>query len=291
MCHSLQKCVAHKIHVYPVILSDYLKMNKIEKTFQELKQKNQKALIAFITAGDPDIGSTVQYIHALEKGGADIIELGVPFSDPLADGPVIQKSALRALQSGTTLKKIIHMVSMGRKTCSVPIILMSSYNPVFRYGEKAFVKDAVNAGVDGIIVPDLPPEEAAPLSKLSKNKGLDMIFLLAPTSTEERIKIVSKLSGGFIYYVSLTGVTGTRKKLAKNLKTNISKIKLISSKPIAIGFGISTPEQAAFSAGISDGAIVGSAIVKIIEKNSNSNEASKEIKQFINSMKEAILNL
>jgi len=266
-------------------------MNRIEKTFQELKRKKQKALISFITAGDPDIDSTVHHIHALEEGGADIIELGVPFSDPLADGPVIQKSALRSLKSGTTLKKIIKMVCLVRRTCSVPIVLMSSYNPIFRYGEEEFVKDSINAGVDGVIIPDLPPEEATSLSNLAKTNELDMIFLLAPTSTKERIKIVSEMSSGFIYYVSLTGVTGTREKMAQDLKEKISKIKRTSSKPVAIGFGISNPKQAAFSAKISDGAIVGSAIVKIIEKGLQTGNTSNQIRQLVHSMKKAILKL
>ncbi len=266
-------------------------MNKIEKTFQQLKRKNQKALISFITAGDPEIDSTVQYIHALEEGGTDIIELGVPFSDPLADGPVIQKSALRSLKSGTTLKKIIKMVCVVRKTCSVPIVLMSSYNPIFRYGEEEFVKDSINAGVDGVIIPDLPPEEATSLSKLTKTNELDMIFLLAPTSTKERIKIVSEMSSGFIYYVSLTGVTGMREKMAQDLKENICKIKRTSSKPVAIGFGISNPKQAAFSAKISDGAIVGSAIVKIIEKGFQTGNTLNQVRQLVGSMKKAILKL
>ncbi len=266
-------------------------MNRIEKTFQKLKQKNQKALITFITAGDPDIDSTVHFIHALEEGGTDIIELGVPFSDPLADGPVIQKSALRSLQSGTTLKKIIQMVYAVRKTCSVPIVLMSSYNPIFRYGEEKFVKDSINAGVDGVIIPDLPPEEATSLFKLTKTNEIDMIFLLAPTSTKERIKIVSEMSSGFIYYVSLTGVTGVREKIAQDLKEKILIIKRTSSKPVSIGFGISNPKQAAFSAKISDGVIVGSAIVKIIEKGFQTGNTSHQVRQLVHSMKKALLNL
>lgn len=267
-------------------------MNRIELKFQSLKQNSEKALITFITAGDPDLDSTIQYIHAIEEGGADIIELGVPFSDPLADGPVIQKSALRSLKSGTTLKKIIQLVEKVRKTSSIPIILMSSYNPIFRYNEKTFVNDAVNSGVDGIIIPDLPPEEAEFMNDLSKSKGLDTIFLLAPTSTEDRIKLVSKIGRGFIYYVSLTGVTGVRQNLAEDLSDKIFKIKNICSKPVAIGFGISTPEQAAFAAGIADGVIVGSAIVKIIEKsNLQGNLIPKQIKEFVRSMKDAVSNL
>lgn len=263
-------------------------MNRIEKKFKELKQNSKKALIAFITAGDPDFDSTVQYVQALEKGGADIIELGVPFSDPLADGPIIQKSALRALQSGTTLKKIIQMVSQIRKFSSIPIILMGSYNPVFKYGEDKFVADAVNSGVDGIIIPDLPPEEAESLNKLARSNGLDMIFLLAPTSTEERIKVASEMTGSFLYYISLTGVTGTRQKMAEDLNENILKIKRISSKPIAIGFGISNPEQAAAAAGIADGVVVGSAIVKIIEKSPEAKNIFNQITQFVRSLKGAI---
>lgn len=267
-------------------------MNRIELKFQSLKQNSEKALIAFITAGDPDLDSTMQYIHAIEEGGADIIELGVPFSDPLADGPVIQKSALRSLKSGTTLKKIIQMVEKIRKTSSIPIILMSSYNPIFRYNEKTFVNDAVNSGVDGIIIPDLPPEEAEFMNELAKSKGLDTIFLLAPTSTEDRIKLVSQMGQGFIYYVSLTGVTGVRQNLAEDLSDKILKIKDICSKPLAIGFGISTPEQAAFAAGIADGVIVGSAIVKIIERSSlQGNHIPNQVKEFVRSLKDAVSNL
>ncbi len=262
-------------------------MNRIEKKFIALKEIKEKALITFITAGDPDLESTIKHVQALEKGGADIIELGVPFSDPLADGPVIQKSALRSLQSGTTLKKILQTVKKIRESSSIPIVLMSSYNPIFRYGEDAFVKDAVDAGVDGIIVPDLPPEEAASLKKLSANRGLDMIFLLAPTSTEDRIKKVSEMSSGFIYYVSLTGVTGAREKMADDLKEKISKIKEFSSKPVAVGFGISNADQTAFTAAISDGAIVGSAIVKIIAKGKNGDNASTEITEFVRALKNA----
>ena len=185
-------------------------MSRIKNTFNRLKKKNEVALIPYIMAGDPDLAVTKRLIHELEKAGADIIELGAPFSDPLADGPTIQKAALRALANHTTIAGVLGLVADVRKTSKLPLILMTYYNLIFKYGEDRFVNDAVAAGLDGIILPDLPPEEAGTLMTLSKQAGLDMIFLLAPTSTEDRIKLVCKLSQGFVYYVSIAGVTGAR---------------------------------------------------------------------------------
>ena len=190
-------------------------MTRIGKRFKELN--NRKALVAFLTAGDPNLDATKKIFTAIEKNGADIIEIGVPFTDPLADGPVILQSALRSLDNGTTLKKILGMVTEIRNSSELPIVLMSSFNPVFIYGEKAFVDDAVKAGVDGVIIPDLPPEEAEGLAGYASKKGMDIIYLLAPTSTENRIKMVARQSRGFIYYISLTGVTGTRTSITDGL--------------------------------------------------------------------------
>lgn len=263
-------------------------MSRIEKRIEQLRSKDQKALITFITAGDPDLETTKKLFKVLEKSGADIIELGVPFSDPLADGPVIQKSALRALGSGTTLKKIIQLVDEIRQDSQLPIVLMSSYNPVFVYGEKRFVDDAVKAGVDGVIIPDLPPEEAMEFERYADSKGLDMIFLIAPTSTPDRIKMVAERSRGFIYYVSLTGVTGARASLADGIQQKMENIKKNTKLPVMIGFGISGPDQAKQAAAISDGVIVGSAVVRMIDEYTEHNQRESRVGGFVASLRQAL---
>jgi len=261
-------------------------MSRIDDRFKSLNGK--KALVAFFTAGDPDLSASKDIFSVIEKAGADIIELGVPFSDPLADGPVIQASAHRSLQNGTTLGKIIELVKDIRSQSQLPIVLMSSFNPVFVYGQAKFVEDAVNAGVDGVILPDLPPEEAEKFLGFANAKSLDTIFLLAPTSTPDRIQTVGKASKGFIYYVSLTGTTGTKEALAKNLEEKVSAIKNKVKLPVLVGFGISGPEQAKEAGQYSDGVIIGSAIVKLIESYSDPVERDKKIAEFISSIKAAL---
>lgn len=242
-------------------------MSRIGARFKKLKREGRKAFIPYIMAGYPSLDDTMKLMAMLEKEGADIIELGVPFSDPLADGPVIQRAAESAVAAGVTLRKVIALVRDARKWCKTPIVLMTYYNPVFKYGLDAFVRDAVEAGVDGIIVPDLPPDEAGDLMKIAKPAGLDTIFLVAPTSTPERRKIVAKASRGFIYYVSITGITGAALKMADGIGPSISGLSELSGgKPVALGFGVSTPEQASEVAGMADGVIVGSAIVKRISE-------------------------
>ena len=263
-------------------------MTRIERCFYELRQNNKKALVAFITGGDPDIETTKQLIFAIEKSGADLIEIGLPFTDPLADGPVILQSALRSLSKGTTLNKILQMVKDIRIETEVPIVIMSSYNPIFVHGDENFIDAAKDAGIDGLIIPDLPPEEGVELEKYAKIKDINLIYLLAPTSTPERIKMVTRRSTGFIYYISLTGVTGARETIAEGLREKVAYIKEQTKIPVLIGFGISGPEQAAKAAEISDGVIVGSAIVKIIETNSDSTRREAVIKTFINSLKKTI---
>ena len=261
-------------------------MTRIGKRFQELKK--QKALVAFITAGDPDLETTKTLFDVIEKNGADLIEIGVPFTDPLADGPVILQSALRSLESGTTLKKILHMVSEIRQSSELPIVLMSSFNPVYVYGQKTFVDDAVRAGVDGVIIPDLPPEEAEELAGFAEDGGLDMIYLLAPTSTGDRVAMVARHSRGFIYYISLTGVTGTRTSLAAGLQEKVKQIKNAAPTPVLIGFGISGAEQAHQAAAISDGVIIGSAIMKIIDQTPDPARRNILVGDFIAGVKQAI---
>jgi tryptophan synthase alpha chain len=261
-------------------------VSRIDDRFKSLNGK--KALVAFFTAGDPDLLASKDIFSVIEKAGADIIELGVPFSDPLADGPVIQASAHRSLQNGTTLGKIIELVKDIRSQSQLPIVLMSSFNPVFVYGQAKFVEDAVNAGADGVILPDLPPEEAGKFLGFANAKSLDTIFLLAPTSTPDRIQMVGEASKGFIYYVSLTGTTGTKEALAKNLEEKVSAIKNEVKLPVLVGFGISGPEQAKEAGQCSDGVIIGSAIVKLIESHSDPVERDKKITEFISSIKTAL---
>jgi tryptophan synthase alpha chain len=263
-------------------------LNRIEQRIQDLKAKQHKALVAFITAGDPNLEATKDIFKVIEENGADIVELGVPFSDPLADGPVIQAASQRSLKSGTTLKKILKLVAGLRQTSQLPIVLMTSYNPVFVYGEKQFVHDAVAAGVDGVIIPDLPPEEAVTFQEFANNEGLRVIYLLAPTSTPDRVKMITEKSRGFIYYISLTGVTGMKSKFSDDLVTRVRDVKKVTEHPVMIGFGISGPEEAREASKMSDGVIVGSAIVKLIDQCSSAEERKQSVGRFIRSIKEAL---
>jgi tryptophan synthase alpha chain len=266
-------------------------MSRIKNAFTRLKKKNEKALIPYVMAGDPDIGATREIVLALEQAGGDIIELGAPFSDPLADGPTIQKAALRSLRHHTSIKDVLGLVSGVRTASKVPLIIMTYYNLIFHYGEERFVHDAAAAGLDGIILPDLPPEEADTLVPLARKAGLDTIFLLAPTSTEERMRSVARVSQGFIYYVSLTGVTGSHVGLQQAaIKESIARIKSLTDKPVAVGFGIATPDQAAEVAlSGADGVIVGSALVKVIEQNIGSPELVARTAEFVRSLKQGVL--
>lgn len=262
--------------------------NRIEEKFKELRRKNKKALIAFITAGDPDLRMTHDLVLAIEKSGADIIELGVPFSDPLADGPTIQASSFRALLKGASLKKILKLVKDLRQKTNIPIALMTYYNPVFHYGDKRFVHDAVHCGVDGIIVPDLPPEEAGGLIGFAKEAGLATVFFLAPTTTPLRVQKVVRASTGFVYFVSLTGVTGARKAVADTLESKVREAKRKTSVPICVGFGVSTPQQVKAISRFSDGVIVGSAIINEIQKSKSRKAAVLNVSRFIQQLKKAM---
>jgi len=265
-------------------------MSRIKNTFNRLKKKHETALIPYIMAGDPDLATTKSLILEMAKAGCDIIELGAPFSDPLADGPTIQKAAIRSLKNNTSVADVLGLVAEVRKENSVPLILMTYYNLIFHYGEERFVNDAVAAGLDGIILPDLPPEEAGTLAPLAKKAGLDMIFLLAPTSTDDRIKLVTRLSQGFVYYVSLTGVTGARTGLQQSIAESLQKIKTMTDKPVAVGFGISTPDQAAQVAHWgADGVIVGSALVKVMEENIGNPELVHHAVSFAKALKQGVL--
>jgi len=256
--------------------------SRIEKTFKKLKKQGKKAFIPYIMAGDPSLDATKQIVLLFEECGADIIELGVPFSDPLADGPTIQQAAERALQNGVTLKKVIALAEDLRQVTQIPLILMTYFNPVMKYGVDNFVRDAAHAGVDGVIIPDLPPDEAGDLLSIANPASLNVIFLLAPTSTDERIKKVIKASRGFIYYVSITGITGGDLLLDGSLHASISKIQHFTNKPVAVGFGVSTPGEASEVARLADGVIVGSAIIKKYR------ESPDRAKHYLASLRQAI---
>lgn len=239
-------------------------MNRIDKKFRELKSRKKKAFIAYITAGDPDLKTTARIVPALEESGVDIIELGIPFSDPIADGPTIQAASQRALENKVTVKKIFAMASALRKSTQIPLVFMTYYNPVLRFGLDKFMKSCRSCGVDGVIVPDLPCEEAGGLIRAGRSCGIATIFLVAPTSTKARAARIARDSKGFIYYVSLTGVTGARRALPHDAVSKIRAIKSLTDKPVAVGFGVSDAAQARGLAKVADGVIVGSAIVKII---------------------------
>ncbi len=246
--------------------------SKIAGTFAKLKKEGKKAFIPYIMAGDPSLERTREVVLLFEKCGADIVELGVPFSDPVADGPTIQRASERALLNGVTLRKTLALSFDIRQSSRIPIILMTYFNPVFQYGLERFVLDAKEAGVDGVIIPDLPPDEAADLIRPARRARLDTIFLLAPTSTEERIRKVAKASTGFIYYVSITGITGSSLLLDGSIEGYIRNIRRFTDTPVAVGFGISTPPEASAVSACADGIIVGSAIVKKVHESPDSLE-------------------
>jgi len=263
-------------------------MNRIEETFRMAKERGEKVFIPFITAGDPDLQTTHNLCIILEKSGADIIELGVPFSDPLADGPVIQRASHRSLAKGTTLKGICEFVKDLRRETQIPIALMSYINPIMRQGLDVAFSWMVDSGVNGLICPDLPPEEGEELIELGKRNNFATIFFLAPTSTKNRIKLVAEKSTGFIYYVSVTGVTGAREDLPVTIRDHIAQIRRITEKPIAVGFGVSNPKQAAEIAACTDGVIVGSAIREILERENFSKDSLKDVGVFVKEIKFSI---
>jgi tryptophan synthase alpha chain len=262
--------------------------SKLDRTFAQLRQRGEKALITYVMAGDPSLQETEQLVVELEQAGADIIELGVPFSDPIADGPVIQQAAERALRSGTSLRTILTMVARLRARTQVPIVLMAYYNSIHAFGPERFCQEAAQAGIDGLIMPDMPPDEAGPLKGPAAASGLPLIFLLAPTSTPERRTFVARQSQGFVYYVSLTGITGAKLLNLADVGKNVERIKKVTRVPVAVGFGVATPEDAAKVAAIADGVIVGSAIVKQIAAHQQKPEMVKHVAEFVRSLKTAM---
>lgn len=239
-------------------------MNRIDAAFARLKKENGKALIPFVTAGDPDLGATHDILLALEDAGADVIELGVPFSDPMADGPTIQLSYQRALKAGTTLEKVLGLVSKVRARSQVPILLFGYYNPFMQFGTERLASSASEVGVDGILCVDLPPEESDELRPYLDAQGLHQIFLLAPTSDEARMEAVLKCAGGFIYFVSVTGVTGARTQVHSRVQDKVRWIKSRTPLPVCVGFGVSAPEHVREICTYADGVVVGSALINVI---------------------------
>ncbi|MEQ3692869.1 MAG: tryptophan synthase subunit alpha [Thalassolituus sp.] len=265
-------------------------MSLIKTTFEALKAQGKKALIPYITGGDPLKEATVPMMHALVDAGSDIIELGVPFSDPMADGPTIQLACERALEHGTSLRDVLAMVKEFRTTnTETPVVLMGYLNPVEAMGYQTFVDRAVEAGVDGVLMVDLPPEEACDVDSIFKDAGLDVVYLIAPTTTDKRIESIGKSGSGYVYYVSLKGVTGSKALDVDDVARNLERIRAHVTIPVGVGFGIQDGETAAKVAAISDGVIVGSALVNRIAANATSpKQAQAEVSDIIRSMRTAM---
>ncbi len=242
-------------------------MNRIDHTFQELAAKQETALVGFVTAGDPDIETSQRIITTMCENGVDILELGVAFSDPTADGPVIQRASTRALQQGVNLQKVLEMTARLRRTSSVPVILFSYYNPIMAYGADAFYKDAMDAGADGLLVVDLPPEEAEELIGEWDPAAFSLIRLIAPTTPPKRMERISAAASGFLYLVSTTGVTGSGGIDTTEVERQTAMLRAVARLPICVGFGISTPEHVAAISGFAEGVVIGSAFERIIEEN------------------------
>ncbi len=263
-------------------------MSRIDQKFKDLNKRKKKAFIAFITGGYPSLKVTEELAVAFEEAGADILEIGIPFSDPLADGPTIQMSSFEALKKGTTVSKILDCVGHIRKRSQIPIALMTYYNPVFHFGDERFIKRASEAGVDGVIIPDLPPEEAKDLIHACRVHDVSSIFFLSPTTTKDRMKKVIASSTGFIYYVSVAGVTGARKQVSQQQIKPLAIARKMTDKPICVGFGISTPDQVRSVAQKCDGAIVGSAIIREITRHQGKKDLVKRTAGFVKGLAEVL---
>ncbi len=263
-------------------------MNRIVERFAKLKRDNKKAFVVYIGAGDPHLEATRQLALAFDKAGVDVLELGVPFSDPLADGLVNQLAAQRGLESGTTPPKLLETIASIRRESQVPIVLYIYFNIIHRVGMENFITDAANAGVDGLLVLDLPPEESDNYEAQMAKAGLCNIYLIAPTTPEARMEKIVKRAAGFIYYISREGVTGMQTKVASNLAEQVAKIRAHTSLPIAVGFGVSNPEQAKTVANEADGCVVGSAIVNQIATHGKSPELVTKLSTFVKAMADAV---
>jgi len=260
---------------------------RIQRRFEELGRRGEMGVVAFITAGDPSLEATESFVLALDAAGADVIELGVPFSDPVADGPAIQRSSERALHAGTTLAGVLDLIASIRRQSDVPMVLFSYYNPVLQMGVGSFARRAATAGADGVLITDLTPEEAGDYRRIAHANGLDTIFLAAPTSTDERLARIAEASSGFLYVISRTGVTGARENLPEDLPGFIRRVRRASKLPIAVGFGISLPGQVSVLGGLADAAVVGSALVQEIETAPSVDAAREALGARVRSLKQA----
>jgi len=266
-------------------------MNRIEARFAQLKRDGKKAFVVYIGAGDPDLQATFQFAVAFDQAGVDVLELGVPFSDPLADGLVNQLAAQRGLESGTTPPKLLATIARIREQSQTPIVLYIYFNLIHKVGMEQFIKDAAQAGVDGLLVLDLPPEESDNYELLMAKHGLCQIYLVAPTTPEERMARIVKRGAGFIYYISREGVTGMQSSIASNLATQVAKIRAHTQLPIVVGFGISNPDQARAVAKEADGCVVGSAVVNQIAANGKNADLAANLGKFVQAMSDAVKSL
>jgi tryptophan synthase alpha chain len=260
---------------------------RISKRFAELRDAGELGIVAYITAGDPTLDATLRHVLGLAEAGADVIELGVPFSDPLADGPTIQRASERALKSGTTLHGVLDLVRRIRQSSQVPLVLFSYFNPILQFGLEKFAAAAAEAGDDGVLVTDLTPEESEDYRRILKARGLDTIFLAAPTSTDERLQKIAACSSGFLYLISRTGVTGAKDALPDDLPALLRRAHRFTQLPIAVGFGISLPGQVSVLGGLADAAVVGSALVAEIEKATSVDAACAALRDRVHSLKDA----
>jgi tryptophan synthase alpha chain len=256
-------------------------VNRIDKKFKELKKEGKSAFIAYVTCGDPDLETSQKIIKKLIGIGADIIELGMPFSDPLADGPTIQEASEVALANKVTLDRVLQVARNLRKTTEIPLCLMSYYNPIFHYGIRTFLSKAKENGIDGLIIPDLPPDESSQIEMFARSRQLATIYFIAPTSSPKRVRNAIRHSQGFIYYLSLAGVTGARDTLPQVIKKDIKKIKKLTKKPVCVGFGISNPKQVRDICQVADGVIVGSAIINKIHQAQSKKAVLGDVELFV----------
>lgn len=261
--------------------------SRIAKRFRELSEVGELGLVAYVTAGDPSLIATEKIVLAVADARADIIELGVPFSDPVADGPTIQRASERALRNGVTLPAVLDLVGRLRTRTNVPLVLFSYFNPILQMGIEKFADAALSAGADGVLATDLTPEESSDYRAALNARGLDTIFLAAPTSTDARLQIIARASGGFLYLISRTGVTGARESLSEELPALVRRVRKFTSLPIAVGFGISLPTHVTVLGGIADAAVVGSAVMAAIEKASGDEAAAESAADLIRSLKNA----